>query len=49
MKVKTARRKLRRKRARWGGKVIIRGSGHGGSHQCKAPRRKSVNVSRMRL
>jgi hypothetical protein len=47
-KVRVARRKLQRKRARWGGKIIIRGSGKGGGHQCTAPRRTYMNASRMR-
>ena len=47
-KMKAARRKLRRKQARWKGKTIIRGSGKGSSSQLTANRRKSVNVSRMR-
>jgi hypothetical protein len=46
-RVKTAKRKLRRKRMRWQGKTVT-SQHHGGSHQCTAPRRKSINVSRMR-
>jgi len=44
-KVKVARRKLRHKQSRWRGKTITRGSGR---KQLTAPRRKHMNVSRMR-
>ena len=46
-KVKAAQRKLRRKQARWGDKIITRGSGKGGDSQCTANQRKHMNVSRM--
>jgi len=47
-KLKAARRKLRRKQARWGDKTIIRGSGKGGGNQLTASRRKHLSASRMR-
>ncbi len=46
VKVKAARRKLARKKARWGGKVKIRCQGHGGGTPA-AKRRRYMNASRM--
>ena len=47
-KVKAAQRKLHRKRARWGDKVIIRGSGKGGGNNCSASQRRSMTASALR-
>lgn len=46
-RMKTARRKLRRKQARWGDRTIIRGSGKGGGNQLTAPQRKHMTASQL--
>jgi len=46
-KMRAARRKLRRKHARWGDKAIVRGSGKGGGHSCSAPQRTHMTASQL--
>lgn len=46
-KMKAARKKLRRKLARWKDKAIIRGSGKGGGNACTAPQRKTMTASQI--